>query len=612
MKSINKLFSVLCALCLLLGFNACTDEVDYTPAEAQGSMQAYFPTTLPSQVDLSADVNSFSIELSRMEAGQELTVELSSSDDAENAFMVPASATFAADSKVAKISIGFDPAKFKLDVYKPLTVSIANEEKINGYSGISYSFKAGIPAPYKTIGNVQYREDIISTGYGLPNIVYEVELQENSVTPGIYRLVNPYGQSFPYSNKGAYDKSQDYYLTIDARDPKGVFISYPAQYTGLNMSEGEIAITSYAGYLMEKGGATLEDVKKKGLCGTLENDIITFPAKSMLITFRGSTSLYYASTGAFALAIKSGVAIKDYSSTVSYKGQKVDIYNKHYAIADVKLGADVESAKVAIVEGQPKNEYISGILSGQIPSETVRSDGEVLLKCDGRGTHSIMVITYAGDEPQEVSYTTFWYTAGAAIPMDWYEGYWVIEGTMIGEEENEPTASLLSISQKDEKSLNVSGLLGIEGYDDTFELAYDEESGFVTFYPQQLPDLGNDKIYLMPFDASTGSITNEETLLGQTNEYEEFYFENSPENEGSWNSIALVGQTERGLSLLAYYTPTLAPYNPQMKIAMPTHQFDFTSNSKVNVWTKPLKASKAFSLPVICCDKKDKRVLLSH
>lgn len=607
MKSINKLFSVLCALCLLLGLNACTDEVDYTPAEPQGSAQAYFPITLPSQVDLSADANSFSIELSRMEAGQELTVELSSSADADNSFMVPASATFAADSKVAKISIGFDPAKFELDIYKPLTVSIAQEDKANNYSGISYSFRAGIPAPYTTIGKVQYREDIVSTGYGFPNVVYEVELQENSITPGIYRLVNPYGKAFPYSNTGSYDTSKDYYLTIDARDPKGVYISYPAQYTGFDMGEGEIAITSYAGYMMG-GGKTLEDAKALGVCGTLENDIITFPARSLLIAFKGSTSLYYASTGAFALAVKPGVAIKDYSATVSYKGQQVDIYNKHYAIADVKLGADVESAKVAIVEGYPEDEHISGILSGQIPSETVRSDGEVLLNCSGVGTHSIMVITYAEDKPQKVFYTTFWYTAGAAIPIDWYEGYWKIEGT-IGKED---AVYLLSISKKDEKTLNVSGLLGIEGYDDTFELAYDKESGFVTFYPQQLPDLGKTKVLLVPLNTSTGDITDEETLLGQTNEYGEFKFENSPENEGNWNSIAVVGRTDEGLLLMAYFTPNLSPYSPQAKTAMSAHQFDFTSNSKVSVWTKPLKANKVFSFPVICCDKKDKRVLLSH
>lgn len=611
MKSINKLFSVLCTLCLLLGLNACTDEADYTPAEPQGSTQAYFPTTLPSQVDLSADANSFSIELSRMEAGQELTVELSSSGDTDNSFMVPASVTFAADSKVVKISIGFDPAKFELDVYKALTVSIAKEDKANNYSGISYSFKAGIPAPYTTIGKVQYREDIVSTSYDLPNVVYEVELQENSVTPGIYRLVNPYGKSFPYSNKDKYNTSKDYYLTVDARDPKGVYISYPAQYIGLNMSEGEIAITSYAGYMI-KGGATLEDAKAQGVCGTLENNIITFPAKSLLITFQGSTSLYYASTGTFALAIKPGVAIKDYSATVSYKGQKVDIYNKHYAIADVKLGTDVESAKVAIVTGYPTDEHVSGILSGKVPSETVRSDGEVLLNCNGQGTHSIMVITYAKDEPQKVFYTTFWYTVGDAIPMTWYEGNWEIEGKIVGEKEDEEIVSLLSISKKDEKSLSVSGLLGIEGYNDTFELAYDKESGFVTFYPQQLPALSNMGVWLMSFNASTGNVTTEEALLGQTNEYGEFHFENSPENEGSWNSIAVVGQTDEGLSLIAYFTPSLSPYNPQIKMAKTAHQFDFANNCKVNIWTKPSKAYKTFSFPIICCDKKGERVLLSH
>ena len=127
MKSINKLFGTFAAVCLLLGGAACTDEVEYTGAELQTASQPYFPTNLASQIDLTSDATSFTVQVSRMAAGSELTIDLAKSGDEDCLFTVPATATFAADSTTADITISYDPAKFELYVYKPLTLSIATE-----------------------------------------------------------------------------------------------------------------------------------------------------------------------------------------------------------------------------------------------------------------------------------------------------------------------------------------------------------------------------------------------------------------------------------------------------------------------------------------------------
>lgn len=80
MKSINKLFGILIASCLLLGGAACTDEVEYTGAELQNANQPYFPTNLATKIDLSADATSFTVEVSRLATGTELTVDLANQE----------------------------------------------------------------------------------------------------------------------------------------------------------------------------------------------------------------------------------------------------------------------------------------------------------------------------------------------------------------------------------------------------------------------------------------------------------------------------------------------------------------------------------------------------
>ena len=175
MKSINKLFGIFMALCLLLGGAACTDEVEYTGAELQNANQPYFPTNLASKIDLSADATSFTVEVSRLATGTELTVDLVKSGDDAGLFTVPATATFAADAMTAAITIGYDPAKFELDVYNPLTITIATEGLDNPYSSNTYSFTAGIPAPYETIGEATFAD----AGY-FTDTFFKVELQQIS------------------------------------------------------------------------------------------------------------------------------------------------------------------------------------------------------------------------------------------------------------------------------------------------------------------------------------------------------------------------------------------------------------------------------------------------
>ncbi len=149
----------------------------------------------------------------------------------------------------------------------------------------SITFSSG----WSTIGIGQYTEDFLASWYwqkeeGDMVVTYEVEIQEKDDTPGLYRLVDPYGAAYPYNDgKKYYDDSWVFYMEINASDPDGVFIKrQETNFTGSPSVEpfkyGQLWVSSWAweGFLSQ--GLSLSDAKKqKGVVGKLEDGVITFP-----------------------------------------------------------------------------------------------------------------------------------------------------------------------------------------------------------------------------------------------------------------------------------------------------------------------------------------------
>lgn len=156
---------------------------------------------------------------------------------------------------------------------------------------------------WKSLGMATYTEDCVTTFFNVENVSYQVEVRENTNQPGLYRIINPYGAAYPYNEEGDYDTSKEYFIEIDATDPEGVYI--PGIYgTGMNWGYGEFSITSMAYYYMAAQGATFEEVKDGGYCGILADNVITFPAKSLLISlseYNGGNFYTSNNNGAFRL-----------------------------------------------------------------------------------------------------------------------------------------------------------------------------------------------------------------------------------------------------------------------------------------------------------------------
>lgn len=572
MKSINKLFGTFAAVCLLLGGAACTDEVEYTGAELQNANQPYFPTNLASQIDLAEDATSFTVQVSRLASGSELTVNLEKSDDENGLFSVPSTATFAADATTADITISYDPANFELDEYMPLTLTVTSEGVDNPYGSNTYSFEAGIPAPYVTIGTATFTDNYYFGGTA------EVELQQHSLDATQYRLVAPYAAVL--KSIGAQSSSaQSPYLTFRLLQPGEVVGDVTVSATNLVYFDD-----CNTGYTHPSYSEDLYLLHPGRLVGTTEaqfayNAVLSYKEDGTPAVVQLAPYYYLFGVGGGWNAMQEegaitivfpDVVLTDYSVSMSYEGSYTDPTGANYVLANVNLGADVFEARLALVNANSDlNAVLAGIQDGSIETTNVRESGQVEILSAGNGTYYLVAVTYSRDESgaetvQEAAYIDFIHSAGDIAPIDAYVGQWTVQG-LINTEGAQPQNFLLTIARAEEDGvLAVSGACPYyEGYDDTFYLMYDEVSGYVILPPQEVAALTPTEgvsTLVVPMSMEDGSFTGAETITGKLDEYGGLSFYNTYGNEGNWNSFAYVVSSAQGSSLVSYYASYFMPY----------------------------------------------------
>lgn len=80
MKKINVyIFALISVIALMV--TACTEEVEYKAAGKPDNAQIYFSNTLKSNVELSKDATSFTVELRRIDTKEAVKVNLKSTDE---------------------------------------------------------------------------------------------------------------------------------------------------------------------------------------------------------------------------------------------------------------------------------------------------------------------------------------------------------------------------------------------------------------------------------------------------------------------------------------------------------------------------------------------------
>ncbi len=432
MKIFNKLASALMVLPLMAALTACDNETEYTPAEALNGAQVFFANDLPSVQNIDIEGTSFDVPINRANTEGDITVKLAVEQDSTNYFTIPESVTFADGEATANITITYDPATQEYDVLYPVTITIADSTYATPYGITSYSFVAGPVAPWEDMGNATYREDLMTTFFAVENKEYEVPIQKNSITEGLYRLVNPYGKAYPYNEDGDYDATTNVYWVIHAEDPDYVWLEPHA--TVMDWGYGKFGFTSLVGYLIA-AGKTLDEVKATypDNFGKLKDGVITFPTpKSLLISMAdyNDGSWYYGnSNGMFAIALPGAKLISyDYTATALYAGILKTSTDEYQAVVDFTLGPDVASAKYAMTDASVTESAAAGaIVSGELEATEITEGGRQYLPLTEDGKYRVTLVTFdAEGNAQESSSCAFdfakggstWQSLGKALYTD--------------------------------------------------------------------------------------------------------------------------------------------------------------------------------------------------
>jgi len=429
----NKIFkSTLIAVVATMGLatTSCTNEYSYDAAAASGE-QVYFGSDMSTTVETPKSASSFSVTVRRINTQGTVTVPVTITQS-EGSIYTPVAqqVTFADGADSAPLTFNYNPDDVVYGTYYDITVQLNETSFGSPYGLTSYSFKAGATA-WVDFGKASYREDFVGTFFGkVDNVIYDVPIQRNTVEEGMYRLVNPYGKAYPYNADGDYDTTQDYYLTINAQDPTKVFIEKSP--SGMDWSYGAFTMSSIPAFYMERQGLTADEARATygAYCGTLEDGVITMPAKSLLISMANyqEGGFYQGGTGLFAVALP-GYAIADLSAEVSYAGIFTDADNQIFAVANLTLGEDVKNAKAVVVPADADADAVAdAIAAGEVDAiDVIAGSIQVPVAEDLTGKLQIVVVVLDDDNAvKTVVVAPFEYYGGGGNPWKSLgEGYFV-------------------------------------------------------------------------------------------------------------------------------------------------------------------------------------------
>lgn len=546
----NKIFryaKIAVAALVTVAMAACTSDYEYDTPEALKGAQVYFSNTLPSKIEVNKESGNFDVTLSRQNTEGELTVPLMFTADEGNIYTVPSTVTFADGEATANIHITFNPDDLVYGNYVGGTISFDADNFSTPYGATSYQFKAGASA-YEDVegGKGKFRDGLISALYGIEVLEYDVQIQQDAHTPGIYRVVAPYGQkgwsgANPWYT--AFDENESNTdMIIDATDPDFVYIKGTFN-TGvtLNSSDGVLSAISYVQYLLDKGNS-LDLIKSKmpELFGTFKDGVFTFPAKSILLYFGSGGDLYYGNTDGMLRVAMPGVVLKDYSVGVEYLGRMTDTNDKDNAVFNLTFGADVTTVKYALVkEGEDLDKTASGIIDGSVEATEISEAGRVEVPFEESGNYYLVTVSYENGEAkgadatpitlksskdaeeqfEEVAYGVF------TLGVEDISGLFFPEEGPLGcflEKSPYPSEATLLQSKSDPTHFRITPWL-IDGYD--FDFTWNKETGVISVSNNNSGVTGNeagDKIIVDDVATMIGAANA--SAAGVLNSYHENVF----------------------------------------------------------------------------------------
>ncbi|MCR4921211.1 MAG: hypothetical protein K5945_05825 [Bacteroidaceae bacterium] len=170
-----------------------------------------------------------------------------------------------------RIEVPFDAEELASEKLQ-LIVAVFEEGEVLTVSSERFEYYGGGNNPWQSLGTGSFTDDMILPLFGYAAEDYPVEIQENTETPGLYRLVKMY--SAVAADFGVDSGTGD--VLVHAEDPEAVYI--PKQDLGLQLgNNGPFSISTDAGEYVEQYGLDAVKAQLPEIFATLKDGVITFP-----------------------------------------------------------------------------------------------------------------------------------------------------------------------------------------------------------------------------------------------------------------------------------------------------------------------------------------------
>ena len=378
----KKLFknSFIALAVLALGFSACTEQVEYAPAEMPSNDQVYFSNTNATKIDIEKEAVSFDIYVSRIACGAAASVPVTVEADslANVLFDFPATVEFGDSMTTAVYTVSVNEGiVLEYEQYSNISLSIS-EEIATPYGNSTFSFQVGVPAPWsdwEEFGKGTFNLGIYWSGTHSELPIYYREYLLNDVDAQFYipGIAN----------------SMD--LTIEYNRETGACQILP-QFAATNSNYGQVTITDIPHY-------PFTNINPKDY----ETYPCTFDAEKGLFTFNVAyivCTLYNANTnGSFGNGVETfqldGYYVPDYSLTMEYRGNYVDNNGTNNAVISTTKGVDVAKYLMTVISAdEDASAAVQGMLKGTVPCDTLTEAGFYAYPMTESGNYKALAITF--------------------------------------------------------------------------------------------------------------------------------------------------------------------------------------------------------------------------
>ena len=472
---LNKFFLGLLGLSAMV-MTSCSDSDDYQWASITGGDQVYFSNTLPTTRNLSMSETKFIVPVTRVTTTNATTVNISLTSD-DNFLSAPSSVSFPAGASTADIEITYDPEALGYDNFKNAVLKIADESQTNAYGNFTYSFSAGIPSPYKSLGK----------GSITDNFWFEatasVTIMQNTQNPNEFRIMTPF-EGLAKAAGASLDGNQEPYIQLTLLKPGDTFynvtvtkndlVGYTDLCTGYFHSSYEADV-----YMSFPGRFT--SMASEDFWGY--NKVVEWQENGLPGRIQLAPYFYMFGVGGWNNTQADGVVVidfpgyapKDLSAEMDYLGVLTDPAGAANAAINLTLGADVADARAIVVSADADADAVAdAIAAGDVEAMAVTAGTNYVPISEGL-TGKLMVVLAIFDEGnlKNVATATFEYYGGGANPWEVFAQGDYVYTQFFGDEDDPYTDAGLEVQYNAEED---AYRITHWGYDVDFTFTWNKET----------------------------------------------------------------------------------------------------------------------------------------